>query len=252
MLFLERNPELHGIDLDIYQYISANIEKVIYMRIRDLAAETHTSTASVMRFCRKIGCNGFSEFKAKLRMYLESVKKGNAMTIDETAIINFVERSMGASYQGKIQQAANLLSQKELVLFIGVGSSNILAEYGALYFSSLFSMAFRIEDPTNQPVSFFNKNIAKKLCIVALSVSGETQEVIQYISHFNLSESSIISITNSSKCTLAKLSHVNIPYYMTTEKMEGADITTQVPALYTLEYLAREVRNKLNHNQPIF
>lgn len=248
MLFLERNPELSGVDLDIYNYISANMEKVIYMRIRDLAAETHSSTASVMRFCRKMDCNGFSDFKAKLRMYFESNKQRKTMPIDETAIINFVERSMGASYQAKIQQAAQLLSEKELVLFIGVGSSNILAEYGALYFSSLFSMAFRIEDPTNLPVSFFNKKIAKKLCVVALSVSGETQEIIQYISHFNLSESSIISITNTSKCTLAKLSHVNIPYYMTTEKIEGADITTQVPALYTLEYLAREVRKITSAN----
>ncbi|MFB8733584.1 hypothetical protein ACEQPO_05375 [Bacillus sp. SL00103] len=30
------------------------------------------STSSVLRFCRKVNCEGFSEFKVKLKMYLES------------------------------------------------------------------------------------------------------------------------------------------------------------------------------------
>ena len=51
----------------------------------------------------------------------------------------------------------------------------------------------------------------------------------------------MISITNNKHSTIAKISDVNIPYYVTEEWYEGANITTQVPALYILESMAREV-----------
>lgn len=242
MLFLDKNPDLKPIDMDIYKYISANIDKVIYMRIRDLAEATHSSTASILRFCKKFECDGFSAFKIKLQIYRDQLREQQIPTLDETAILNFILRTKEPFFQEKIALAASLLAEKELILFIGLGSSNIIAEYGVLYFSSIFNMAFRIEDPGNQPIHFLNESVAEKLCIIALSVSGETLEIINYLSHFSLSKSSIISITNSSKSTIAQLSDVNIPYYMSTESVKGADVTSQVPALFTIEYLAKEVR----------
>lgn len=63
------------LETSLYNYISQNSEKVVYMRIRELANETHVSTASILRFCKKINCEGFSEFKVKLKMYTEANKK---------------------------------------------------------------------------------------------------------------------------------------------------------------------------------
>lgn len=53
MLFLPYKIELEDLDLHIYKYISANYDKVIYMRIRDLATATHVSTSTILRFCHK-------------------------------------------------------------------------------------------------------------------------------------------------------------------------------------------------------
>lgn len=41
------------LETSLYNYISQNSEKVVYMRIRELANETHVSTASILRFCKK-------------------------------------------------------------------------------------------------------------------------------------------------------------------------------------------------------
>lgn len=243
MLFLDYTPDLSTIDLEIYKYVATHIDKVIYMRIRELAQETHSSTASILRFCKKFGCEGFSEFKIKLNLYQESLaQQSTSHAVDETSFAHFIQRSTESFYQERIQAAAKLLAEKELVIFIGTGSSNIMAEYGALYFSSIFSMAFHIEDPINHPVNFFNKSIAQNVCVIALSVSGENDAVINYLNHFITNDSAIISITNSEKSTIAKLSNVNIPYYISTERIGDSDITSQVPALYTVEYLAKEVQ----------
>lgn len=243
MLFLNHTPDLTPFDIEIYKYISDHLEQVSYMRIRDLAKVTHTSTTSIARFCKKFDCSGFAEFRIKLQLYLnEQRHEDYTAAVDETAYIDFLERSAQPMYRDKIKEAISLLQDKELVLFIGLGSSNIMAEYGALYFSSIFNIALRIEDPSNYPIDYLSKTLSDKICIIALSVSGETLEIINYLNHLNFSNSSIISITNSSKSTIAQLADVNIPYYIARESSQGADITSQLPTLYTIETLAKEVR----------
>ena len=62
---------LNSLELTLYEYIMTNSKKVIYMRIRELADEAHVSTTTIFRFCKKLNCEGFSEFKLKFKMYIE-------------------------------------------------------------------------------------------------------------------------------------------------------------------------------------
>lgn len=100
------------------------------MRIRDLAEETHTSTASILRFCHKFECNGFSEFKVKLQLYYDSINQAQIADVDETQHIHFLERVNEPFLDDKIEQAVALLADKGLVLFLGSGSSEPIAAYG--------------------------------------------------------------------------------------------------------------------------
>ena len=240
MLFLDKTPELSDTDVNIYQYIITHLESVQYMRIRDLADATYVSTASILRFCNKFECKGYSEFRVKLQTYVQ-IQQENLKMIDETIYINFLQRTNESLFQKHIKNATELLKEKEIILFVGHGSSNVIAEYGALYFSSLGSIAVCIENPANYPIHFIYQNISSKICVIVLSISGETEEIIEYLQHFKKNNSSIISITNSSKSTIARLSDVCIPYYITEESFEGTNITSQVPAIYTIEYLAKQV-----------
>lgn len=242
MLFLDSTPDLTDLDFEIYKYISDHLEQVTFMRIRELADFTHVSVATIQRFCRKFECDGFSEFKIRLRLFLEKkndeVKKFIA-PLDPSIYIDFLERVTQPAFQEKISSAIKLINEKEVVIFIGIGSSNVLAEYGALYFSSLFKMSFRIEDPQTDPVAYLAKDFLDRACIIALSVSGETKGIVDYLSNFNFKGSAIISITNSANSTVAKLSNVNIPYYITKESSAEQDVTSQLPALFIIEYLAK-------------
>ncbi|MGX7150021.1 MurR/RpiR family transcriptional regulator [Enterococcus ureasiticus] len=247
MLFLNETPSLNDTDTTIYKYIVSHLNDMNKMSIRELADNTHTSTASILRFCKKFKTSGYSEFKLRLQAYLSSLNKNDLQTnnteLDEE-LINFIVRSKDTFFKDKLEEAVELLLEKELVIFIGIGTSNITAEYGALFFSSLFNMAIRIEDPNNYPINYLSDTLAKKMCIVALSVSGETKEIITYLNHLNLSNSSIISVTNSSKSTIARLADISIPYYISMEKIDESNVTTQIPAIFIIEQLAREVRKR--------
>lgn len=56
---------LSAVELHIYNYIMSNTKFVANMTIHELAKHTNTSTASILRFCKKYNCAGFSEFKTK-------------------------------------------------------------------------------------------------------------------------------------------------------------------------------------------
>lgn len=46
---------LNELELLVYRYIVAHPNTVPFMRIRELAAEAHVSTTTVLHFCKKMG-----------------------------------------------------------------------------------------------------------------------------------------------------------------------------------------------------
>ncbi|WP_413299972.1 MurR/RpiR family transcriptional regulator [Bacillus sp. 1P10SD] len=240
MLSNEVIASFNELETSLYNYICQNGDKVAYMRIRELADETHVSTATILRFCRKVNCEGFSEFKVKLKMHLEGNKKTVIKSVHHS-VVEFFERTLKGDLEVKIKQAASLVNTAENVIFIGIGSSGILAEYGARYFSSLGKFSLYIKDP-HFPI---HTKLRNNSVTIALSVSGENNFTVTHLNQLKQEGSKIISITNNKLSTIAKISDINIPYYVTEEFVEEANITTQVPVVYILESMAREI-HKLN------
>jgi DNA-binding MurR/RpiR family transcriptional regulator len=224
------------LETSLYNYICQNSDKVAYMRIRELADETHVSTASILRFCRKLNCEGFSEFKVKLKIHLKENKKTIIKSSQQSAV-EFIERTLKGDLEENIKKAARYITKADNVIFIGIGSSGILAEYGARYFSSLGKFSLYIKDP-HFPI---HTKLRNNFVTIALSVSGETNFTISHLHQLKQEGSKIVSITNNKLSTIAKISDIHIPYYVTEEFFEESNITTQVPVVYILESLAREI-----------
>lgn len=256
MFTAEMIASFNELEISLYNYICKNEDKVVYMRIRELADETHVSTSTILRFCRKLNCEGFSEFKTKIKLHLEETKKTTINNI-EHSLMEFFERISQGNIAEHIKKAAQVVTKSTNVIFIGTGSSGIMAEYGARYFSSIGKFSMHIRDPY---FPIHAKYISDSVAI-ALSVSGETPAIVTHINQLKGQGIEVISITNSKYSTISKISDINIPYYVTEERFENdignnpnyvtggefkySDITTQVPVVYILESIAREVY-KLN------
>lgn len=230
------------LEYSLYNYVIANGDKVMYMRIRDLANEAHVSTSTILRFCRKLHCEGFSEFKVKLKLYVEKQKQPSIpLKSMHHFLSEFIERTVQGNLDSHIHEAATAIAAAENVLFVGFGSSGILAQYGARYFSSLGKFSLYINDPYF-PI---NSHHLHNSITVALSVSGETDHTIHQVSRLKEEGNMIISITNNKNCTLANISDINIPYYVTEERTQLANmpvnLTTQLPVIYIVESMARDV-----------
>ncbi|MGX6961653.1 MurR/RpiR family transcriptional regulator [Vagococcus xieshaowenii] len=241
MLFLSHQVELNQLEIDIYHYITQNLDKVIYMRIRDLADATHVSTTTILRFCKKFGCQGFSDFKLKLQMYVTEQKNRNEEIelVDELPYIEFLKRTNTIDFQQPIEESANILTDADLILCVGVGTSGVMASYASILFSSLFNLALPITDPMNIPLDNISSQLNKKICLFVISVSGENRDIIDYINQMKLTNATVVSITNSGNSTISKLSTVNIPYYTNTEMYKNTNITSQLPVTYIIEMIGR-------------
>jgi DNA-binding MurR/RpiR family transcriptional regulator len=230
---------LNDLELLLYRYIIKNSEKVIYMRIRELAAEAHVSTTTILRFCKKVNCDGYSEFKVKLKIHIEK-NENSKVNNDNSIIIDFFKKLDNSELDKKLDTLCDLIKDSSNVIFIGSGTSGILCKYAARYFSSIGKFTMYIDDP------YFPRNykVYQDCVIIAISVSGETPTLIEHISNLRRENSTIVSITNSENCTISKISDLNISYYVQQEKLGNSDITTQIPVLYMIENIGKRLHNK--------
>ena len=235
----EEIQSLNTLEMSVYNYVSKNREKVIYMKIRELAAQAHVSTTTVLHMCKKFGCEGYTEFKLLLKQELLKDKKDIA-DLDISALQDYLNRLALPASQALIDQAVQVLRTADQLLFIGVGTSATLARYGARYFCNVGYFSTFVDDPFT-PIAPCTTNHSRTV-VIALSVSGETQQVIDMARQLKERLCPLISITNSSSCTLAQISDLNFNYYMTDLRIQDVfQLTSQVPVICLLEILGRRL-----------
>lgn len=226
------------LDYEVYNFILKNSEKIPYMTIREFANEAHVSTTTIARFCRKVNCNGFSEFKIRFKMEQESTKTIR-QGFDSSSILDFFQKIETESFHEQLKSIANIIAEKKQIIFLGIGNSGIIAEYASRYFCNIGIFATGINNPMF-PISL---EFPEESIIIILSVEGETDILIENSEIIRQSNSTVVSITNRKNSTLARISDYNISYYVQGERMDykkmKVDITSQIPAVYIVEALAK-------------
>lgn len=228
---------LNDLEMQVYHFIIKHRESVSYMTIRELAAQAGVSTTTVLRFCRKMHCDGWSEFRIRFRLAQEQ-SAPVLLPSGFGEMLSFFKSINNSEFDQQIATAAQMIIEAEHIFFIGAGTSGSLGKYGARYFSNIGKFSHHIDDPY-YPVS---KSAWENALAIILSVSGETEEILRFASEFSLHHCKIISITNHDNCSLAKMADFNLSYHVPQEKLpDRYDITTQVPVIYILETLGRYI-----------
>ncbi len=230
----------NDLEMLVYSYIMEHKREIQFMTIRELADAVHVSTSTILRFCRKTGCDGYAEFRVQFKNFLKNQEEKDKAPDSDTAmdeIVNFFRTATSTRYEQQIKEAAGVIKKAKQLIFIGIGTSGILGKYGARYFSNLGKYSQFIEDPYYPIVMDMEETV-----VVALSESGETQETVRLAGRFMEHNCRLVSITNGSANVLAKMSDYNLAYYVSRQmSRKEYNITTQVPVLYLLEALGRRL-----------
>ena len=239
----EQISKLNESEFAVYNYVFTHLGEMEGMSIRGLSKAAGVSTTTVLRFCGKMGCEGYTEFKYKVQQFSEKKPRGGYFSPIQSAI-GYIQNAIDdRELEEKIERAARICLKARQVLFFGIGASGGLGEFGARIFCSVGITAFSMTDP-------FYPSPAREMddtVLFVLSVSGETPMVVTLVDNSKMKEMKIISITNIEQCTIARLSELNFTYYMpftyAYQEDDQMNMTTQVPVLFLLELLSCKIHD---------
>lgn len=129
------------------------------LRIRELAEKTFVSAATIINLAKKMNLSGYSE----LLFYFEREK-------DE-----FERKQLHEIVELYGQQFYEILKkyQKKLIVVIGIGYSNNIANYIAEFFN-----LFGLRAVSNTHNEFFRQSNSGEIVIIFISNSGNTSELM--------------------------------------------------------------------------
>lgn len=227
--------ELSETDRAIYHFMSSNSDKIPYMRVRDIAKESHTSASSVMRFIRKIGYESFTEFRTQFKV--PTTDQEDLLAGKEALERQYFPKNIEAT----IWQIAEKILESENIIFFGMGVSGSMCDYAARRFATVGCNSFALTDPT-YPISGKLFNTTDNV-FITLSITGMTTEIVEVVNGFrNRGDYTIVAITGDVNSTLAQMSDHVLSYQTTVKRIHHyEDLTTQIPAVFLIESLAEAV-----------
>ncbi|WP_193163286.1 transcriptional regulator HexR [Microbulbifer hainanensis] len=173
----------------VAEYILANPNEIIHMRIVDLATEAQVSEPTVVRFCRAVGCSGFQEFKLNLAQQLASSPSFGQIAVTETDTIAEYKRKVFDStvdtllnVRDKIdaralEAAVTAIANAKRVEFFGFGASGAVAADAQHKFFRLQLATAAHSDHHMQNMSAMSMEPGD--IVVAISQSGRTKALLR-------------------------------------------------------------------------
>src|SRR5699024_6325330 len=109
--------QLTNSERKIANYVLSNPEKVYNLSTYDLAKFSGTSPSSVVRFCQRIGFNGFQEFKIELIKNTADLENNKKIVYEDVTVDDTIEEVMNKitlENITSIEKTKKLLDRREL------------------------------------------------------------------------------------------------------------------------------------------
>ena len=183
--------------------ITAHIERgEKRVGIQQIAAENYLSTASIVKMCKRLGFDGYSELYYHLSRQLAASEKPTEETL--LCLIDNYSADLISRFCALLHER-----RRGKIFTTGEGFSNIVGAYivqrmsicGFMAFSNVHFYDYMIFQEVHQ-----SADADESAIMFAVSQSGETEPVLNDVRHARQHGQKIISFTRRSDSTLAQLS----------------------------------------------
>lgn len=257
---LKANENFTETEQKIAQYTLNNMLKVSRLTIKEFSTLADVSEASIVRFCKQLGVKGFRDFKLELNREL-ALKKDNKFNLVHKNNINelstqdiffntleldriAVERLISTLDIKNVEKALDTILENQKVVVYGSGASAIVAEDITHKFTKL-----GIHVVYNRDFHFMLSvvvNMKPGDTFIAVSTTGETQEVNNLVQLAKEHGVVIISITSLQKSLLTK--QTDIPLYtpILEESFRIGNMATRISQLVVVDVLYMNLYGRLS------
>lgn len=236
----------------IADYILADPVHITSISIQQMATELDIAESSIIRFCKIVGCAGFSEVKLLLAKYspksvrtiFEDLSETDSIsTISESVFsrnIDTLERALQLLDFEKIEQAVGVLSRAENILILGVGASGTIAED---FYIRLMRIGIRAVSLTDSHLMQIQASqCGPDTAVIAISHTGKTREIVSAVRTARECGAPTIGITGYPDTSLKEVSDICLELY-SPEQLFVSPRVAQFSLIDTL-YVSLAIRRK--------
>lgn len=238
----------------IADFVLEHVQDIIYCSVTELAEKAGVGETTVLRFCRKIGFNGFQDFKLALAQDLVQPYTNNDEEIveDDTtvSIINkttakhmrIIEENRQLLDEEQVEKAVDIILSSNNIVFFGVGSSGLTALQAANSLTRIGIKCDAKQDSHFQAMSA--ALLTNKDCAIGISVSGSTKDTIYSLEIAKKVGAKIICITSNGKSPITKLADIVLLMSSKESPLEGSSIISQIAQLSVIDLLCAVIIHK--------
>lgn len=220
-------------DMEILNYCFEHIKDIENLKVKDIASATFVSSATVVRFCKKLGFNGFLEFKNYIKFQFQKMHKEKI----DVCIEKDIEKTFEFMKQSSLEEVAKLIDSARRIEFFGTGATSFVCHQVAKILRGLGLMAFSYDD--NSMMTMQAETLDKSDLILVFSVSGETSQVIKALMVAKEKQVKIVSITGLSNNTISRLADISFYTGVTTYQLNERSISSHIELLLAGEMIVQ-------------
>lgn len=237
---------------EVRNFILKNPKDILDMSIYEVAKQTYTSPATVVRLCKRMEVKGFNKMKIILSSEVKSFDNLHLELLDSTSIqrdddaTTIIDKITNIAFESieetrlllnlnDLKKAVEWIKDSTIIDLYGVGSSNIVA-LDALY-------KFMRVGKTVACYSLYDRQYVQAVNSKAdhvgliFSYSGETKEMLEIANILRKNGTNVISVTSSSSNSLNDLSDINLTVSTRETVFRSGAMASRTSSLYIVDLL---------------
>ncbi len=234
-------------------YCLSHQDEIIYMSITDLALACGVGEASVTRFCRKLGAQGYQDFKVQV-----SISQARAGAILEANADEKTEeekkagqtdwaQSVFLAHQKALHETMQLVDeevllsivqmfeQAERIHFFGVSDSLLMAREAHSRFSRIMPKVVCVEDPHLQAIAA--TMMTERDVMFIFSYSGASKDAVQVARLAHEAGAKVAAVTHYTKSPLTTYVDAILLTGMREAPLERGSMAAKTAQLYLIDLL---------------
>lgn len=217
------------------------LRDMVLLSITEFSEKVGVGDATMLRFCRKLGLRGYSEFRFLLSQSISSEEDSQDNDADKVLsnMISALQSTHDLLDHEQISKAAEIILNARNLYALGSGNSGVAAQefrnkilrfgIGCTYFAdNHFQMI---------AASLLNERDT----MILFSVSGATKDMLDVAERASQQGVRLVIVTNYLKSPLAKYATALLYVVAKSAPLNSGSLISKVSQLYVIDVLSKEI-----------
>lgn len=228
------------LEKEVIKFIKSDPNVVNNITLTQFADLIFVSSATISRTLKKLGFEGFSEFKYRLNEVLsngsqEKINNENGNANYFLELVDNIQETLTSIGQDSTNQFVEQIQTKQSIAVIGVGASTSIAQDLS---RRLFMLGYNASSRSDwDELEWQSKRLTSNDLAIIVSLSGETKQLVSYVKEMKKKDVFIVLIVAMSDTTIEQFADLSIKGKSKIIYYQGSDVSFRSPLTAIIDYL---------------